>query len=80
MLSVIVLNVIMLRVIMLIVIILNAVMLNVIMLRVIMLIVIILNVVAPLIGLNSKDRPCGQCYKTVYGRNYVAIGVTQSKL
>jgi hypothetical protein len=22
---------------------------------------------------------CGQCYKTFYGRNYVAIGVTQLK-
>jgi hypothetical protein len=23
--------------------------------------------------------PCGQCYKTFYGRNYIAISVTLSK-
>ncbi len=27
----------------------------------------------------GRIRSCGQCYKTFYGCNYVAIGVTQSK-
>jgi hypothetical protein len=36
---------------------------------------------APVIGENDAEKvdSYGQCYKTFYGRNYVAIGVTQSK-
>jgi len=40
-----------------------------------------------IVGIRTHDQRtvsrvfdhCGQCYKTFYGRNYVAIGVTQSK-
>jgi hypothetical protein len=32
-----------------------------------------------LVGVEVLLAVCGQCYKTVYGRNYIAISVTQSK-